>query len=191
MTPRIRIRTVAALLIACAALATAAALVGCSASRAPLATDASPATSTPAATASATASATAAGTPASGQPAAGGSATVAQPKVDAAGGAIGAPVTPSGKSNKPVVGIVGRPRDAAAQRAVVQVLSETEGAKVRSASVTGMTQDSKGNWWVLLNVDEISLGPSKAVIWYDGKKWNEAVFGVSIDQSDLPKDVNF
>jgi hypothetical protein len=38
-----------------------------------------------------------------------------------------------------------------------------------------MTQDKKGQWWVLLKTSDKESGPAQAVVSFDGKEWEESV----------------
>lgn len=177
MITRTDARRLAACLLASSLLAAAAGLSGCSSSRAPLpASQTQAASMTPTASTSASPSATASDT----QP----------PKTDASGAAIGATVTVSG-AKKPQIGKIPRPTDATAIEQVKKVVADNDSVKVTSAKVLAMTQDTKGTWWVLLSIVEDQSGPTKAVIVFDGKKWDYAAEGDPIDTSDLPPDVKF
>jgi hypothetical protein len=147
---------------------------GCSSSRAPLTTSPS---STPSSSVDA-----------SPKPSV--SATPAQSGTDASGGAIGSTLTIT-PGSKPTVGGIAKPTDAEAIAGAKKVLLEDEGAAVSSAKVTAQTQDSKGRWWVLLDVTVPSLGDEKVIVTFDGKKWDEQIFGMDINNEDLPADVKF
>ena len=117
--------------------------------------------------------------------------TSGTPKTDASGGEIASGLTVSGDKKKAPVGAVARPSDATVVSHAKELLSADQGATVRSASVSAGTQDSKGTWWILLSVQTKNLGVQKAVITFDGKHWDDPVFGSGISDTDLPKDVRF
>jgi hypothetical protein len=126
---------------------------------------------------------------ASPSPAASGSAAQAT-ATDSEGGAIGKPVVPSG-TTKPQVGKIARPSDAKAIEEAKRLLHANEDAEVVSASVTAMTQDGHGRWWVLLAVKDAQSGDVQAVLLYDGKRWSDAVYAEKVQTTDLPPDVVF
>jgi glucose/arabinose dehydrogenase len=124
------------------------------------------------------------------EPAATAKSATPTPSPDAAGAAVGTPVVPSGKQ-KPQVGKIARPSDDKAIEEAKKLLRANEDAKVRSATVTAMTQDSRGRWWVLLAVDDADSGAVQAVLVFDGKKWDDVVYAVTVQTTDLPPDVTF
>ena len=177
MFTKVPIRRVAAVLaIACAASVTVLSSGGCATSRAPLASQSSTSTA-PVTSSTPTASSTPSTTP-------------AQVTTDAAGGAIGAPVTVSGKK-KPQIGTIARPTDAVAVAKAKKLVADNDGVAVTSAQVVAMTQDTKGAWWVLLSVKEEQTGAGQAVVSFNGKAWAFQASGPTVDSTDLPKDVKF
>ena len=159
------------------ALLVAMGVVGCSPKPAePLASSANP----PAATASATPPA---------QPSA---TSTAAPTVDAAGGAIGTPVTVGSAGKSAHIGSIPRPSNKVAVAKGVKALqADGQIGKVKRVSVRAMTQDKKGRWWVLLAVTDDTAGTNQAVVSFDGKSWSDVAIGTSISSSDLPPDVRF
>jgi hypothetical protein len=168
-------RNVRALLTALAVAATFLA-AGCSSSRAPVTTSPVPSTS--------------ASPVATSQPQPSAATTPAQPGVDAAGGAIGTTLTIT-PGTKPAVGTIPKPTDAEVIAAAKTVLAKNEDAAVTSGKVLARTQDAKGHWWVLVSVTVPSLGEEKAILTFDGKKWDDTAFGLDINNEDLPADVKF
>jgi hypothetical protein len=81
--------------------------------------------------------------------------------------------------------------DAEIAIAARKVLKANEGVTLASAKVVSTTSDSKGVTWVLLDVLDSKGNHAQAVITYDGKKWDEAVYGQSVSTGDLPPDVKF
>lgn len=120
------------------------------------------------------------------------SATQATPTktVDCAGGAVSSTLTVGASSSKPQIGSIARPSDAAAIAGAKKAILDIEGATV-SAEVVSMTQDKKGQWWVLLKTSDKESGPAQAVVSFDGKQWEESVYGYEINDEDLPPDVRF
>ena len=168
-------RSMRAVLTACAVAVTFLA-AGCSSSRAPV-------TASPAPTTSSSPVATS-------QPQPSVQTTPAQPGVDAAGGAIGTTLTIT-PGTKPTIGSIPKPTDAEVIAAAKSVLAKNEDAAVSSAKVISRTQDSKGHWWVLVSVTVPTLGEEKAILTFDGKKWDDTAFGLGINNEDLPVDVKF
>ena len=117
--------------------------------------------------------------------------TSGTPKTGASGGEIASGLTVSGNKKKAPVGAVAEPSDATVISHAKELLSADQDASVRSASVSASTQDSKGTWWILLSVQTKNLGTQKAVLTFDGKHWDDPVFGSGISDTDLPKDVRF
>jgi hypothetical protein len=111
--------------------------------------------------------------------------------VDCAGGAVSSTLTVGATSSKPQIGSIPRPSDAAAIAGAKKTLLDIEGVTLSSAKVVSMTQDKKGVWWVLLATTDKEAGPAKAVVSFDGKKWDENVYGLEINDDDLPPDVRF
>jgi hypothetical protein len=111
--------------------------------------------------------------------------------VDCAGGAVSSTLTVGATSSKPQIGSIPRPSDTAAIAGAKKVLLEIEGATLASAKVVSMTQDKKGVWWVLLATIDKESGPAQAVVSFDGKKWEENVYGLEVNDEDLPPDVRF
>jgi hypothetical protein len=163
-------------LLTASAVAVALFAAGCSSSRAPV-------TASPASTTSSSPVATS-------QPQPSAPATPAQPGVDAAGGAIGSTLTIS-TGTKPTIGSIPKPTDAEVIAAAKSVLAKNEDAVVSSGKVLAQTQDAKGHWWVLVSVVVPSLGDEKAILTFDGKKWDDTAFGLDINNEDLPADVKF
>ena len=114
-----------------------------------------------------------------------------QSGTDAAGGAIASTLTVTKGSKEPAGGKSGHPSDAKVISEAKDLLAVDQDADVRSASVIARTQDSQGHWWFLLSVNVQQLGEQKAVITFDGKTWDDRVFGSKINDADLPKDVRF
>ena len=85
----------------------------------------------------------------------------------------------------------GAPTDATVIAQAKDLLAVDQDADVRSASVISRTKDSAGHWWFLLSVNVLKIGDQKAVITFDGKKWDDRIFGSKINNADLPKDVRF
>jgi hypothetical protein len=111
--------------------------------------------------------------------------------VDCAGGAVSSTLTVGTTGSKPQIGSIPRPSDAAAIAGAKKALYDIEGATLTSAKVVSMTQDKKGQWWVLLATTDKETGSAKAVVSFDGKKWEENVYGFEINDEDLPPDVRF
>jgi hypothetical protein len=111
--------------------------------------------------------------------------------VDAAGAAAGAPLT-VGSASKSARGGIPRPADKTATSIAVSLLhGEGQIGRVRSISVRSMTQDKKGHWWVLIAIQDDMAGKNQVVLTYDGKGWDDAVFGEGVSNDDLPPDVRF
>jgi hypothetical protein len=72
-----------------------------------------------------------------------------------------------------------------------RLLRGEEEANITSGKVVGATQDKSGAWWFKLDVTEATQGQMKAVIVWNGKGWEETVFGPDIAPEDLPRDVSF
>lgn len=111
--------------------------------------------------------------------------------VDCAGAAVSSTLTVGATGSKPQIGSIARPSDAVVIAGAKKVLLEIEGAKLSSAKVVSMTQDKAGRWWVLLSTMDKETGAAKAVISFDGKEWEENVYGYEINDEDLPPDVRF
>jgi hypothetical protein len=161
------------------ALLLAVVAAGCASqsSRAPLsaATEATPAVS---ASSSPAAQTTTAPTPPSG--------------TDAAGAAMGGSLTIGSAGKSAGRGGIARPSDKAATDATVKYARESEGiGTVKSVGVLGMTQDKKGTWWVLLAITDSEMGSNRAVMTFNGKAWDNMIFGEGISNDDLPPDVRF
>lgn len=167
------------LVLAVCAVVVLAAMTACAPSRAPITTATQPSTSAASPTVAATT------TPSSTAPTA-----AVQTGTDAAGGAIASTLTITHQS-KPAVGGIAKPTDAEAIDALKKVLAKEEDAQVSAATVTASTQDHKGTWWVLYDVTVPSLGDEKAILTFNGKKWEEEIFGMAINNDDLPADVKF
>ena len=169
-------KTMAGPLVAMAVLLAAAGVVGCS-----------PKPAEPVAS-SATTPAAASATP----PAKPSASATAAPTVDAAGGAIGTPVTVGSAAKSAQIGSITRPSNKVAVAKGVKALqADGQIGKVKSVSVRAMTQDKKGRWWVLLTVTDDTAGTNQAVVTFDGKAWSDVALGTSISSSDLPPDVHF
>ena len=169
-------KTMAGPLVVMAVLLAAVGVVGCSPKAAePVA---------PSATTPAAASAT--------PPAKPSASATAAPTVDAAGGAIGTPVTVGSAAKSAQIGSITRPSNKVAVAKGVKALqADGQIGKVKSVSVRAMTQDKKGRWWVLLTVTDDTAGTNQAVVTFDGKAWSDVALGTSISSSDLPPDVHF
>lgn len=112
------------------------------------------------------------------------------PTVDAAGAAVSGTMTVG--SAKKQIGKIPRPIDTvAAEQARKVLVANHEGSSLTAPWVISMTQDKKGIWWVYVNVTDAEMGAIKAVVTYDGKKWQEKIAGTIIHDSDLPPDVRF
>jgi hypothetical protein len=131
-------------------------------------------------------------TPAASEPSKATSAsTVSTPAVDDAGAAIGSSLTVGSAKSGPKSGLP-RPSNAAAITAAERLLHQTgDIGTVKSARVLGMTVDSQGAWWVLVEITDDLAGTDQAVLTYDGKKWDVMVFGEGVSNDDLPPDVRF
>ena len=89
-------------------------------------------------------------------------------------------------------GGIPRPADKTAADEAVRLLHESQDiGKVQSIAVRGMTQDSKGQWWVLVAITDDLAGSDQAVLTYNGKSWDVMVFGEGVSNDDLPPDVRF
>jgi hypothetical protein len=117
----------------------------------------------------------------------------APPTVDAAGAAIGKSLTVgSAKPKAARPGGIARPTSAVAIGEAIRLLRKDQGiGSVRSISVRGMTQDKKGHWWILIAVTDATTGSNEAVVAFDGKTWDDPVFGQGITDDNLPPDVRF
>ncbi|MDR3686243.1 MAG: hypothetical protein P4L93_04715 [Coriobacteriia bacterium] len=112
--------------------------------------------------------------------------------VDAAGGAIGAPVSVGSASKSAQIGSIPRPSNkVAATKGVKALQDDGQIGKLKSVSVRAMTQDKKGRWWVLLAVTDDTAGTNQAVVSFDGKTWSDVAIGTTISTTDLPPDVRF
>lgn len=100
-------------------------------------------------------------------------------------------LTVGASSSKPQIGSIPRPSDAAAIAGAKKALFDAEGVTLSSAKVVSMTQDKKGQWWVLLATTDKESGAAQAVVSFDGKKWDDNVNGLEINDEDLPPDVRF
>jgi hypothetical protein len=105
------------------------------------------------------------------------------------GCAVGTTLTVTGSQLKSNVN--GKPSEAAAISAATTMLAKEEEATLSNVKVDSMTRDKKGVWWVLFSANEESAGAVKAVLIYDGKKWDERAYGLTITDTDLPSDVKF
>lgn len=176
-------RRLAKFVLGVSAVGLALSAAGCSSSSAPK-------TATPQPTATATSTAPPTTTTTASQTA-GSSTTSQQPSTDAAGAAISSTLTVTPDSKKPAASKSGAPSDATVIAHAKDLLAVDQDANVSSASVTSRTKDSQGHWWFLLSVNVVNLGDQKAVITFDGKSWDDPVFGSLINNDDLPKDVRF
>jgi hypothetical protein len=112
--------------------------------------------------------------------------------VDAAGSAVGSTLTVGSASKGGKSSGIARPTDKAATAATVKELREDDQiGKVRSVSVRVMTQDNKGDWWVLVTIKDDMAGTNEVVMTYDGESWEYVVFGEGVTDEDLPPDVRF
>jgi hypothetical protein len=105
------------------------------------------------------------------------------------GCAVGTTLTVTGSGMKSDA--AGKPSEAAALSAAKSLLAKNEEAVLTSSKVDSMARDKKGKWWVLISANEESAGAVKAVLYYDGKKWDERAYGLTITDTDLPSDVKF
>lgn len=87
--------------------------------------------------------------------------------------------------------VTGKPSEAAVISAATALLAKQEEATLSNVKVNSMTRDKKGAWWALISATEESAGAVKAVLVYDGKKWDERAYGLTITDTDLPNDVKF
>lgn len=159
-----------------AAIAALLLVAGCASSSTPASTSTTPESTSTATTSSPAATAAPQAT--------------ASPTVDAAGGAISSTLTVGSPQKQ--IGKIPRPVDTVAAEAARKVLlANHEGTGLKTAWVMGMTQDSKGTWWVLVNLRDSGDRAIAAVVTYNGKKWQEQIAGDVINNSDLPKDVRF
>jgi hypothetical protein len=111
---------------------------------------------------------------------------------DAAGGAMGGSLTIGSAGKSAGRGRIARPSEMSATDATVKYARESEGiGTVKSVGVLGMTQDKKGTWWVLVAITDSEMGSNRAVMTFDGKVWDDMIFGEGITNDDLPPDVRF
>jgi len=128
---------------------------------------------------------------ASAAPTPGASNAAQSPKVDMEGGAISNTLTIGSASSKSVRPGIARPGDAAAVSNGIRVLlADDDISKGATASVRSMTQDKAGHWWVLLDVND-SGAKGQGVVTFDGKAWQDVIYGETVTNSDLPPDVHF
>jgi hypothetical protein len=162
------------------AIVAALVLAGCGGnSRAPLPESAAPTpaetTTQPSASATTAPSASTVATPAS---------------TDSEGGAIGKPVTIT-KGKKPQVGKVAQPSDSQTIAQAKKLLASDQGVSATKVVVEGRAQDKAGTWWILLTVTDSSGSVEKLVLTYDGKAWDDPVYGDQVTTTDLPPGVGF
>ena len=113
------------------------------------------------------------------------------PTVDMEGGAISNTLTIGSGSSKSTRPGIARPSDPAAVSNGIRVLlADDDISKGANAKVRAMTQDRAGHWWVLLDVSDAGA-KGQGVVVFDGKAWQDVVYGEKVTDSDLPPDVHF
>lgn len=105
------------------------------------------------------------------------------------GCAVGTTLTVTGSELKSNVS--GKPSEASVITAATSLLAKEEEATLSNVKLNSITRDKKGAWWALISATEESAGPVKAVLIYNGKKWEERAYGITITDTDLPSDVKF
>lgn len=105
------------------------------------------------------------------------------------GCAVGTTLTVSGSGS--ASNVAGKPSDAAVVSAAKTLLTKNEEAVLSNVKAVSVTRDKSGKWWALVSATEESAGAVKAVLVYDGKKWDERAYGLTITDLDLPSDVRF
>lgn len=115
-----------------------------------------------------------------------------QPVAPTDAGAISTTLTVTPDSKKTVVPGIARPADYVIIAHAIKLLAAEQGVNTNRVRIVSRAQDSKGHWWILLSVidPDPAVGTTSLVLTYDGKAWNDPVYG-EVTNTDLPPDVRF